>query len=411
VTRLAALALVLVFAACSTQDNLGNHVFGEARWSIGLGSTADDRATAIALHPNGDVIVVGTCGGPIDFGRGMIACEGSFVTRRDAFTGDEVWTHTFDGLELTSVGIDMLGNVSAIGKGEGDQVIVVLSPEGDLQVLQHQGVIGDAIAPFGAVASDGCVFVTGGFQGAIPTSQGMIESAGVDGFLSSHFANGAVSWNTVLRGPGDQRGIGVAFTPDQALAVLVDATGSFTAGGTEVDTPAPSSILARFDLTGTLEWSRPLGDSGALRRLGVTSVGDLVVAGDTLRVIESDGTERWSARDADLSALAIAPNDTIIAGGRESDVEDGELVLVAYTPRGEVLSMLHSTPAPSLADSRIEAVATDDRGVVAFAVTAARSFDFGNGKLQHSGMRDIAIVKLRSPSGGDDPIVLTRPGR
>ena len=36
-------------AACSTEDNLGNHVFGDARWSIAIGSPGEERATALAI--------------------------------------------------------------------------------------------------------------------------------------------------------------------------------------------------------------------------------------------------------------------------------------------------------------------------------------------------------------------------
>ena len=90
-------ALLLGLAACSTQDNLGNHVFGDARWSVSIGSTGEDRATAIAVDAQGNVIVAGTCDGVVSFGATKTACNGSFITQRARDDGHEQWTTILRG--------------------------------------------------------------------------------------------------------------------------------------------------------------------------------------------------------------------------------------------------------------------------------------------------------------------------
>jgi hypothetical protein len=106
---------------------------GNARWVKHLGSTGNDRANAVTVAPNGDVVVGGVFGGSIDFGGGALTnptvnlgygpqLDTDPFLARYTRSGAFEWAHNFvpahpegNGEVVQSVAVDSAGGVMLAG--------------------------------------------------------------------------------------------------------------------------------------------------------------------------------------------------------------------------------------------------------------------------------------------------------
>jgi hypothetical protein len=426
-------AWLLLLAACSTEDNLGNHVFGDARWSIAIGSSGEERATALAIDTIGNVIVAGTCDGVIELGTTRVDCHGSFITSRATDTGRELWTVVLHNAVVTSLDVDENAFIIATGSYSGnanvagtqlttagtDPFVAVFDGTGALEGVAPLGVVGTAVSPVGTIQPDGCIYVTGGFHGTMPTPDGAMtnDSGELDGYVSDHFANGDGDWFVPLSGDGDQVGRALAVNGER-LAVLVQSSGPMFVGAQPVSAPAwPATVLAQFAVNGELLWTRALAATSehiAVSRSGtiVVTERDTELACPRMRGFDVAGTEQWttpcepSARVID--AVHVGAQGTIVTGGRTMSPDGGELFLAAHDEDGAPLGSIESPAYPYAHGSSLDGIAIEPTGEVAFIATVNHRFDFGNGMLPFEGAHDAVIVKLDSPRGHDGPVVLLR---
>jgi hypothetical protein len=424
-------AWLLLLAACSSEDNLGNHVFGDARWSIAIGSPGEERATALAIDTIGNVIVAGTCDGLVDLGTTRADCHGSFISQRATDTGAEQWSAVLQGAVVTSLSIDELGFIIATGSYTGtanlagtqlttdgtDPFIAVFDRNGGVEGVTPLGVIGTAVSPIGTVQPDGCIYVTGGFHGTMPTPDGAMtnDTGELDGYVSGHFADAGGAWFVPFSGDGNQIGRGLAQNGER-LAVLVHSSAPMLVGAEQVSAPAwPATLLAQFAVDGTLMWMRTLGDSS--QHLAVARDGTLVVTEHEqscarLRGFHVDGDEQWATpcepADRVIDAVHVGWDGIIVSGGRNLSPDGGELFLSAHDEHGAPLGHVESPDYPYEHDSSLDGIAIEPTGEVAFIATVNHRFDFGNGMLPFAGEHDAVIVKLDSPRGQDGPVVLLR---
>jgi hypothetical protein len=88
-------------------------------WSQRFGSTGGDQSSGLAITPTGDVIVVGSFEGTVDFGGGPLVSAGSsdiFVARYSP-AGVHQWSKRFGGTSLdyaTDVAVDSNGDTVEI---------------------------------------------------------------------------------------------------------------------------------------------------------------------------------------------------------------------------------------------------------------------------------------------------------
>lgn len=403
-------------AACTTSDNVGNHVFGPTRWSIVIGGAGDERSTAVAVDPTGNVLVAGTCSGDLDLGSGVVPCNGSFVSQRASETGGEQWT-----VELAGIRVDSLsyvgGHLIVVGSkaqaAGSDQVVSILDGTGQLLTTSTLGIVGTIVTPVGVAADDGSVFTTGGFTGSVPSTVVTTSDGDLDAYVSAQLPERSSAWSIGFSGAGSQLGTAVAVTADRHVEVLVDATGSFAIGGHTVTARAwPATLLVRLESTGELVWARALSDRGDA--LAASPGGDAIVAGCPTRSIAENGSERWAvpcnSDDAVVDSLAVSAQGTIVIGGHHTDptLSDGELFLDAYDEEGSSVGGARTARYGAATDSAIAAVAIEPTGEIVLAATASHQLDFGNGMLPYAGMHDVVVVKLDSFVGRDGPIVLAR---
>jgi hypothetical protein len=407
-------ALLLVVAmcasACSTRDNLGNHLFGEARWSFALGSPGGENATAAIVDPIGNVIVAGTCGGTIDFGSGPRECSGSFVSQRASDSGSEQWTAQFADARVTqlvNVGTDVHVTGTRPGvDGVVEQFVAVLDRTGKLRSTRDLGVGGMVALPIGTLAADGTVYMTG----AMSTDRSFTADT-LDIFVGAYSVDGTPVWSTTFTGEGYQLGGGLSVAPDGDVVLLVEANAPFWVGNRRVDVDRPRQLIVRISDAGELVWAKAPSD--VVHQIRMTPDDAVVVGGcPSSGAYDASGDEQWRVSCFDtiatIDAMTVSPSGEIVMGGHHPNPSDGELFLVAFDGDGQLIASARTLEYPHPNESRIDAIAVEPTGEVVFVISASHAFDFGNGMLPYAGNADVMAVKLDSTTGRDGQVVLAR---
>jgi hypothetical protein len=409
--------MIVTLAACSTQDNLGNHLFGEPRWSRSFGSTGDDRATAIAFDAFGNVLVAGTCEGDIDFGSGAVECQGAFITQRESQTGDEQWTIVLPGARITNLTRtrdEVIAAGTVVTELGIDAFIATFDRGGNQRSWSELGLAGVVVAPVAAIAEDGRVFSTGGVPRAMPTNETVSTSQDtLDAYVSSHYRDGTHAWTKPLAGDGRQLGTAIAANGNHELAVIVDASAPLVLELDTDDVEWPAQLLLRFSPQGEIVWSVPL--EHPQQRIALTSEGEVVVAAcPSSYALDREGNERWRASCKDslatVDSVSVSSDGLMLFGGHHDDAagQDGELFLIAFDLDGNVVASARTLQFPEPSDTSVDALAMEPTGELVFVLSASHPFDLGNGALPHAGAHDVVVAKLDSTTGRDGQVVLTR---
>jgi hypothetical protein len=178
----------------------GSHI-----WSKRFGDTANQEALAIAMDSSGNIVIVGSLMGTVDFGGGPLTDPSTFYpdmfVAKLSSAGDQVWSKRFGGSnsdQARGVAIDSSGNViitgyifGAVDFGGGPLSNTGLSTfvakySGSGVYLWSRAFPGTASNQGNAAAIDrnGNVGATGWLQGTVDFGQGSISSAGgLDGFV------------------------------------------------------------------------------------------------------------------------------------------------------------------------------------------------------------------------------------
>ncbi|RKY21444.1 MAG: hypothetical protein DRQ55_04265 [Planctomycetota bacterium] len=232
-------------------------------WGSHLGGGLADRAQAVALTPEGHVIVAGSTGSH-DFPTTPGAIQGAITGYNDAFV---VRIDPSDGAFMFAT---FLGGADA----------VIFRPD---------------VAQAVTVGDDGFVLVAGTSASPdFPTTSGALQqlsSGGTDAFVARLHPDGSLNWSTLLGGSGH----------DEATALALDADGTLTVAGMTFSNDFPTSAgafdesfnslaltndgwVARLSSDGAaLAWSTYLGGSlrDELCALALDALGRPVVAGLT----------------------------------------------------------------------------------------------------------------------------------
>jgi hypothetical protein len=233
-------------------------------WVTRYGGLGDDLGSAVAVAPNGDLLLTGSFMDAITLGGPALTSGGGadvWVARYQA-DGTFIWSTRFGG----------------IGEDRG------------------RGI---------AVGGDGAVYVVGDFVAPVDFGGGIRSSNG--GFLVKLAAStGTFVWDRVFEASGKVRAEATAILDARTIAVggIFSGTASF-GGGALVSTPSnsPDGFVAVYDIaTGAHVWSKVLTTSGEDDWLGglVAIEGDLVVAGAFKGTGMLGGSPLQAAGDYDL---------------------------------------------------------------------------------------------------------------
>jgi hypothetical protein len=292
---------------------------GTALWTRRAGSSQDDRAKAVTMDGNGNVLVTGVFRGTVDFGGEPVSAAANaancFVAKYSP-TGAHLWSKRLSsalGLdEGMAIAADAAGNVLVAGMlyqtsnfgganltsaGSADVFVVKLSPAGAHLWSMRVGGTAEEVVYGLAVDGNGNPVVTGHSTGTADFGGGNLAGAGgKDIFVAKYAAgSGAHLWSRRVGGSSDDVGRGVAV--DSAGDVLV--TGNFASAsvnfgsGAMANSAGADIFLARYGSDGTARWSKRFGSSLALdeKAFGVETdgAGNILLTGSVVDAIDFGG--------------------------------------------------------------------------------------------------------------------------
>jgi len=350
------------------------------------GGSDYDVFTSVAVAPDGSIVAVGnTISWDGDFPVSHGTRDG--VVARFTPNGDLAWSHTYGGSEedyFTAVAVAPDGSIIVAGNtwspdgdfptshGDGyDAVIARLTSDGVVQWSHTYG--GNDYDEFFSVtvmADDSIVAagVTFSTDGDFPVGHGYHSGAAIARIAP----DGGLQWAHTYSGSQELVFCSVAGTPDGAT-IAVGYTQS-TDGDIPVEHGEYEAIAVRLTPDGVPQWSHTYGGSSGSRfnSVAVSPDGGIIIAGSTsspdgdfpirhensdynddavIARLGSDGGLQWATTYGgtgkdEFKSVAIAPNGTILAVG-DTDSPDGDFpalhgdvdaVTVLVTPDGTLQS-------------------------------------------------------------------------
>ncbi|HET6349063.1 MAG TPA: FlgD immunoglobulin-like domain containing protein, partial [Candidatus Krumholzibacteria bacterium] len=280
---------------------------GVPLWSKKFGSASGaDIANGVATDAWGNIFVVGSFTGTVDFGNGvgLVSAGGTDVfLAKYAPNGATLWSRRMG--DVTSD----VGYAVAVEPSTGSPVITgyyigapnfgggALGSFGSLDLfiakydgssgahLWSKGIGGTGVDIGNAVAVDasGNVVVTGYFNNSANFGGGALVSAGGDDvFLARYNSGGTHLWSQRFGSTGSDQGYGVGTDADGnvVMAGIFNNTVDFGGGGL-VSAGFADIFLAKYDALGTHQWSQRFGASGGENCFGlaVSGSGDVAITG------------------------------------------------------------------------------------------------------------------------------------
>jgi hypothetical protein len=266
---------------------------GAHRWSRRFGGASAEHAKDLALDPQGNIYLVGSFWGTVDFGGGPVA-EGGFVVKLDA-RGNHLWS-----LPVQK------------GRVEG----VAATPEGE-------------------------ILVAGPFKGEIAVGTEKATSTGEQSsFLARLDAGGRSKWLKVFGGAkASVNTTTVRVHTDGSIYLAAEITKTVSFGGEPLTSVANTDIaLVKLDASGGHVWSKRFGAefNEHVARLALDTAGAVVMVGDFIKPIDFGGGKLVSRGDEEAFVAKFDGGGGHLwskrFGGKEKDAIHG----VAVDPRGYI---------------------------------------------------------------------------
>jgi hypothetical protein len=342
--------------------------------------SAAAHATSVAADAAGNIVVVGYYEffAP-DLGGGVLPLIGgtdSFVVKLDP-AGNHLWSRSLGGAgsEYASrVTVDAAGAVIVAGEvsddlqldgqplaGNGQGFVLKLDAAGDLVWCRRivggdwHDLLGISTLPAGDVVAAG-------------TFTGTLEIDGVQGSAFADFQpdvylvrldgeSGTVVWAKPWPNKGQQIADSLAIDAAGTIFMVGRSWASpLVLGGAPIIMGAPMMFVARYDDTGAHLWSKAAsGDTAYSSHIATTNSGDIWWVGTASEPIDFGAGPIGGSDDAVVVKLS--------AGGAHLWSRDF---------------------APTTADSRARALATEPLGTAAIAGYFKKTIDFGAGPLTAS---------------------------
>jgi len=364
-------------------------------WSKRFGDAGDDVAHGVKVDSKGNVIVVGSFNGTVNFGGGPITTPS--LTTSDAFiaafdkTGVHQWSKGY-GSGFNDVGyavaVDALDNVVVVGSFAGtidfgggnilrssfsslDVWLAKYTSAGALTWVKRFGGNADDNGYAVAIDKNGNILFTGSFDGSIDFGGGPLNTAGgTDIFLAKYSPAGAYVWANRYGGGGTDAGYAVA-TDSVGRVVLTGHFGDTVdfGGGTISSGGVFDTFLAKFSPTGAYIWADGYG-------------GSLVDEGFGMAV------------DKDDNILFTGTFESVVDFGLGPLTSAGlyDIVVAKYAPDG---TPTWTKRYGSTGYDYGYAVAADASGNAIFTGMFQGTVDFGGGPVTAAGWSDLFILSLK----------------
>jgi hypothetical protein len=389
----------------SSDENCNGFSRSDVIWAERFGDAGYQFTESVAIDSAGNVVVVGSFAGSVDFGGGALESEGG----NDAF-------------------------------------VAKLGPKGEHLWSKRFGNWNEQVGLSVAVDPDGNILMTGMFDGSIDFGGDTLTSAGTkDVFLAKLNRDGGHIWSKKFGDGANQIGQSVAVDSHGNVALCGSFEGTLNFGSGEIISGGSTDIfLATFDATGKRRWDKRFGDStgqecksvamDADGNLAITGTfngwvnfgkGQLTSAGSVdvfLAKFGSDGGILWNHGFGTTSeqggqSVAISPDGGVVlggyfagsinlGGGAFTDPGNTNIFLAKFDSMGtHVWSRSYGDAESQL----LEGVTVDGCGDVLATGYFSGAVDFGGGAFTSKGLDDLFVLKLGpkgehvwSKSFGDD---------
>ncbi len=303
-------------------------------WSRQFGGTGADDGASVATDAAGNVFMTGAFAGTVDFGGGPLVSAGigDIVLARYSPNGTHLWSKRFGGASAdygNAVATDASGNVFLIGTFQGtvdfgggglvsagldDIVVAKYGPSGTYLWSQRFGSTGSDYGYSVATDASGNIFIAGFFTGTVNFGGGPLVSAGVaDMVVAKYSPTGTHIWSQRFGSTGD----------DEATSVATDAsgnifvTGAFEGtvnfgGGALVSAGDYDIVVAKYGPTGTHLWSQRFGSTAGDAGVSVAAdaSGNVFMTGYFEKTVDFGGGPLMSADDYDIVVAKYTPTGT-----------------------------------------------------------------------------------------------------
>jgi PKD repeat protein len=374
---------------------------GAYRWAIRSGgSGAQAVPYASAVDSSGNVIVVGWFSGTVNFGGGPLTSAGSsniFVAKYSS-TGGHLWSQRFGDTYSSAargVAVDASGNVVVVGTFSGtvnfgggtltasyggaarynDIFIAKLSSAGGYLWSQRFGDSMDDYAYSVAVDGSGNIVMVGSFRGTLSLGgQSFVSyNFGIDAFVAKYSPAGQHLWSQAfgLQGPDELNGVAVDRNGNVIVTGYFQYSVDFGGGPLVVNSANASNVLvAKYSPDGLHLWSKAVG-AGVGYGVAADSSANVAVTGYVQGVVD-------------------------FGGGATPDSGSMDSFVVKYSSAGGYAWSRRSAAASA---DEVYGIAMDASGNVLVAGTFQGTADFGAGPLTSAGSWDVFVAKYSAATG------------
>jgi uncharacterized protein (AIM24 family) len=307
-------------------DSSGNHV-----WSQSFDCFCGGR---VAVDSSGNVLLAGSFDGTLDLGGGTMTdtSQGDLFVAKFAANGAHVWSQSYtngdplgfqgaEGITVDSadnviVAGDLEGSVNMGGgtlAGQADVYVAKLNSSGVHQWSQKFGDPPPATPDYQhlmALAVDGSdnVLLMGAFYGTIDFGGGPL-SGSFDTFVAKLNASGVHQWSQIIASVTS----GLLWTADIAtdssdnlLLTGYHLFGTVDFGGGPLTTSDTSAVVAKFDPSGTHDWSQMFDDISAGVTILPDSTDNVVLTGNFSGIVDFGGGPLTSSSSGTESSVFVA---------------------------------------------------------------------------------------------------------
>ncbi|NJN11398.1 MAG: hypothetical protein HC815_26855, partial [Richelia sp. RM1_1_1] len=303
-------------------DSSGNQL-----WKTQLGTEIDDISYSVAVDGSGNIYISGE--GGVGSENTNVADDNTWLAKYDSF-GNRIWTKQVGAYFSSDLAVDNAGNTYITGgiadfEGSDDFVawVAKYDSNGNQRWFRHLDAEGDDFSYGVAVDNAGNVYITGDTEGSL----GRFNAKGdIDAWLAKYDSSGILQWTTQLGSDGDDFSYSVAV--DNAGNVYITGDTENTNGIlSETNTAKSHAWLAKYDSSGTLQWTQQLGTedddfSYSSYSIAVDNAGNVYLTGDTdgdLGGTNAGYYDAWLAKyDSDGNQLSIKQIGT---AGEDSSVD------------------------------------------------------------------------------------------
>jgi hypothetical protein len=377
-------------------------LIGEHLWSEAFDAGDGDVGLAATFDDGGNLIVVGTYGGTMNFGGDPLVSDSLsldiFVAKLDG-QGNHIWSKGFGGAGndiATSVAVDGDGNVVVGAMLNTDfvvnfepgpttelQVLRLLAADGTLDWSKTLSVTsGEAILRAVGADSMGDVVVGGDFTGTLDAVGDQITNgdAETDIFLAWYGPTGALIRVLDYGNSGREHLYGLAMDDASNTYAVGDFTGSVGFGSSSVDTNGGfDGFLVRFGSTGLSPWAVAIGgpNSDEAFSVGVDKSGNVYVTGNFRDTVD-------------------------FGGGDETAVGQQDIYVASYNSGGDyrwATTFGSDEGAVAIPEETVWDLAVRERDHVAVIGWIIQAADFGGGVLPSNGQSTMFVADFDSGDG------------